>query len=75
MRLVNDILDLEHLESNKFTIVKHWCDTAIIMRQSVEAVQPLATENQISLVILPSQFCGKMGRPRSNYANSNQLNR
>ncbi|BAY26392.1 multi-sensor signal transduction histidine kinase [Calothrix sp. NIES-2100] len=49
VRLVNDILDLEHLESNKFTLVKQWCDTATILRQSVEAVQPLATENQITL--------------------------
>lgn len=54
VRLVNDILDLENLESNKFTIVKHWCDTATLLRQSVEAVQPLATEHHISLLILPS---------------------
>jgi PAS domain S-box-containing protein len=59
VRLVNDILDLEHLESNKFTIVKQWCDTATILRQSLEAVQPLATENQISLAMLPNsvQVC------------------
>jgi PAS domain S-box-containing protein len=54
VRLVNDILDLEHLESNKFNLVKQWCDTATILRQSVEAVQPLATENHVSLVMLPS---------------------
>ncbi|MBD2358689.1 PAS domain-containing protein [Tolypothrix sp. FACHB-123] len=54
VRLVNDILDLEHLESNKFNLVKQWCDTATILHQSVAAVQPLATENQIALVMLPS---------------------
>ncbi|MBD2207643.1 PAS domain-containing protein [Calothrix sp. FACHB-1219] len=54
VRLVNDILDLEHLESNKFNLVKQWCDTATILRQSVEAVKPLATENDVSLVMVPS---------------------
>ncbi|MDZ7961053.1 MAG: PAS domain-containing protein [Aulosira sp. DedQUE10] len=54
VRLVNDILDLEHLESNKFSLVKQWCDAATLIRQSVEAVQPLATANNVSLVMLPS---------------------
>jgi signal transduction histidine kinase len=52
VRLVNDILDLEHLESNKFTLVRQWCDAATLIRQSVEAVKVLATENNISLVML-----------------------
>jgi PAS domain S-box-containing protein len=56
VRLVNDILDLERLESNKVTLVKQWCDATKILRQSVETVQPLATENNIALVMLPSSI-------------------
>nr|MDZ7983048.1 PAS domain-containing protein [Aulosira sp. ZfuVER01] len=54
VRLVNDILDLEHLESNKFNLVKQWCDAATLIRRSVEAVNALANENNISLVMLLS---------------------
>ncbi|MFQ4144234.1 PAS domain-containing protein [Chlorogloeopsis sp. ULAP02] len=54
VRLVNDILDLERLESNKVTLVKQWCDVTKILRQSTETVQPLAAENNIALVMLPS---------------------
>jgi PAS domain S-box-containing protein len=49
VRLVNDILDLERLESNKVELIKQWCDAAALMRQSVETLQPLAEENQITL--------------------------
>jgi signal transduction histidine kinase len=49
VRLVNDILDLERLESNKVELIKQWCDAAALMRQSVETLQPLAEENQIAL--------------------------
>ncbi|MBD2335618.1 PAS domain-containing protein [Calothrix sp. FACHB-156] len=49
VRLVNDILDLEHLESNKFSLVKQRCDAATLIRQSVEALQPLATANNVTL--------------------------
>ncbi|BAY11558.1 PAS domain-containing protein [Calothrix sp. NIES-2098] len=56
VRLVNDILDLEHLESNKFTIVKQWCDAATLIRKSVETVNALASENNVSLVMLLSSM-------------------
>lgn len=49
VRLVNDILDLDRLESNKVELIKQWCDAAVLMRQSVETLQPLAEENQITL--------------------------
>lgn len=41
VRLVNDILDLERLESNKVTLNKQWCDAASLIYQSVETLQPL----------------------------------
>jgi PAS domain S-box-containing protein len=49
VRLVNDILDLERLESHKVELVKQWCDAAALMRQSVETLQSLAKENYITL--------------------------
>ncbi len=45
VRLVNDILDLERLESNKVTLNKQWCDAASLIHQSVETLQPLAEKN------------------------------
>jgi PAS domain S-box-containing protein len=53
VRLVNDILDLERLESGQFTLKKHWCDAATLMRRSIESLQPLAEESQLSLSYEP----------------------
>lgn len=47
--LVNDILDLQRLESNKVALNRTWCDAATLMRQSVETVQSLARESCITL--------------------------
>lgn len=54
VRLVNDILDLDRLESSKVNLLKQSCDTAAILQKSVEAVQSIAVENQINLSIVPS---------------------
>ncbi|MEG4323524.1 MULTISPECIES: PAS domain S-box protein [unclassified Microcoleus] len=54
VRLVNDILDLERLDSSQVTIVKQWCDAQVLMRKSAEAVMSVAAENKINLSILPS---------------------
>ena len=54
VRLVNDILDLERLESSQVTIIKQWCDAEVLMRKSAEAVLSVAAENQINLSVLPS---------------------
>ncbi|NJK68052.1 MAG: PAS domain-containing protein [Microcoleus sp. CSU_2_2] len=53
VRLVNDILDLERLNSSQVTLAKQWCDAATLMRQSVETVHSLAADNKINLSILP----------------------
>jgi PAS domain S-box-containing protein len=54
VRLVNDILDLERLEAKKFNLAKRWCDAAELMVQSVTTLQPLAVQNNIKLLVLPS---------------------
>lgn len=53
VRLVNDILDLERLNSSQVTLAKQWCDAATLMRKSAESVRSLAAENNINLSILP----------------------
>ena len=51
VRLVNDILDLERLESHNVNLVKQGCDAAKLLEQSVETVQSLATEGNITLCV------------------------
>ncbi|NQE34056.1 PAS domain S-box protein [Microcoleus asticus] len=53
VRLVNDILDLERLDASQVILVKQWCDAAVLMRKSAEAVLSVAAENHVNLSILP----------------------
>lgn len=53
VRLVNDLLDLERLESGQLALKKQWCNAATLMRRSVESLQPLAEEAQLELVYEP----------------------
>jgi signal transduction histidine kinase len=39
VRLVNDILDLERLDSGRVTLVKEVCEAADLMQQAVDGVQ------------------------------------
>ncbi len=49
VRLVNDILDLERLESNIITIDRQWWDTAEICQQAIETMEAIAEASQITL--------------------------
>lgn len=49
VRLVNDILDLERLESHNVSLNRQWCDAAELCQQALETMQAIATENQIEL--------------------------
>ncbi len=55
VRLVNDILDLERLESSQVTLVKQWCDAQVLIQKSAEAVMSVAVEHKINLSILPAE--------------------
>lgn len=57
VRLVNDILDLERLESGKVTLTQQQCDAATLIIQSTEAMLAEAEQNQISLCIPPNPPC------------------
>ncbi|AGY59132.1 PAS domain-containing sensor histidine kinase [Gloeobacter kilaueensis] len=50
-RLVNDILDLERLQANQFTIQKVRCSAARLLVQAAEALQAQAEQNEIALVV------------------------
>jgi PAS domain S-box-containing protein len=53
VRLVNDILDLERLESGKAPLVMEVCAVSELMEQAIEAVNPLASAAGISLECQP----------------------
>lgn len=53
VRLINDILDIERIESGKIVMTKQTCDTADLMNQSVEAIQDMADKAGVTLSISP----------------------
>jgi PAS domain S-box-containing protein len=53
VRLVNDILDLERLDSGRVTLVKEVCDATALIQQSVDAMQALAESAAINLCLSP----------------------
>lgn len=54
VNLVNDILDLERLESGRAVLEKMICPGADLMQKAVDGVQPLATPQQITFTIVPT---------------------
>jgi len=53
VHLVNDILDLERLESGKLQLVMEGCEVAELMQQAVEAVQAIADLATVQIVATP----------------------
>jgi PAS domain S-box-containing protein len=51
VRLVNDILELERLESGKISLSKQHCNAADLMRQATEMIQVMANRAGITLSI------------------------
>lgn len=54
VRLVNDILDLERLESGKIALVMDRCDAEVLLQRSVEAMRSFALKEDITLTVLPT---------------------
>ncbi len=54
-RLVDDILDLQRIESGRIAIDMRTCDIADLMRQSVESVHLVAEGEGITIAISPCQ--------------------
>lgn len=49
VRLVNDILDLQRLESGKVPLVKEVCQVNDLLKQAVESVQAIANQAEVTL--------------------------
>ncbi|MHC5934485.1 PAS domain-containing protein [Nostoc sp.] len=54
VRLVNDILDLERLESDRTVLEKTTCKAADLIQQAVAGVQAIANQQNITFKIHPS---------------------
>ena len=53
VRLINDILDIERIESGKIIMTKQACSAADLMNQSVEAIQEIAEKAGVTLSVSP----------------------
>ncbi|MFB2937997.1 PAS domain S-box protein [Aerosakkonemataceae cyanobacterium BLCC-F154] len=53
VRLINDILDLERLESGSVELVPEECDAIDLMKQAVESVQTLANQASVTIKVAP----------------------
>ena len=51
MRLVNDILDIERIESGSVQMVKSVCQVADLMARTVDAIEPLAESAGVKLSV------------------------
>lgn len=55
LTLINDLLDLEKLQSGRFVISLAATDMSAVLRRSVDAVQALVDENQIRIDVASSE--------------------
>ena len=62
VRLVNDILDIERIESGKVKMTKQICAAADLITQSAEAMQNIAKQAEVTLSVSPPTR-STMGRP------------
>jgi PAS domain S-box-containing protein len=54
VNLVNDILDLERMDSGRVVFEKTVCKAADLMQQAIERIQAIATQEQITLTFTPT---------------------
>jgi len=54
VRLINDILDLERIESGKVELVRGPVDANLVMVQALEGVQSMGDEAGVELVVVPA---------------------
>jgi len=53
VRLINDILDIERIESGKVTMAKEDCDAAELMTDTAEVMQAMAERYGVTLTVEP----------------------
>ena len=63
IRLINDILDVERIESGHLFVRREPCELAEILRTTVESLRTVAMETQVSLVIEAEKSAVVTGDP------------
>jgi len=53
VRLINDILDIERIESGRVTMAKQTCDAANLMIQAADAMRAMADKAGVTLSVSP----------------------
>ncbi|MDZ8050945.1 MAG: PAS domain S-box protein [Aulosira sp. ZfuVER01] len=53
VRLINDILDIERIESGKVQMTPEICDAGDLMTESIEIVEEMAEQAEVTLSVLP----------------------
>ena len=53
VRLINDILDIERIESGKVTMVKQACDVNCLITSAIDAVADVARQAKVKLEVSP----------------------
>ncbi|MUG99884.1 PAS domain S-box protein [Scytonema sp. UIC 10036] len=54
VRLVNDMLDFQRLQSNKIILRKQWCSADNLVKEIINSLESLAAEKQITLLFSPN---------------------
>jgi len=53
VRLVNNVLDLQRIESGEVKMEKQVCNVSALMIQAIEAMQPMAQQHEVVLAMKP----------------------
>ncbi|HSY49107.1 MAG TPA: response regulator [Thermoanaerobaculia bacterium] len=53
VRLINDILDIERIDSARVTLTKTRCEPALLLRDSVDLMRPMADKARIRIDLAP----------------------
>jgi PAS domain S-box-containing protein len=64
IRMINDILDIERIESGQVRMLKERCTVTDLLTTAVNTVQPLAEQAEVSIVIstIPEFICADADR-------------